>query len=221
MHLKFLIIPSLIICQAAAAQNGSASLTLTQANTTTPAPASTTTPLPATVTAVSSPVPEAAPAVEPPGSSPATLLDYKSVYEAATIEEEVKMAAERFNLTPAQQEVWHAAALDRRQSEQFARDKLNAKGGNLEKESVYRGLRSSQNTFHETIIGYLTPTQKQAFESDRLVLQEKQKRLAKMPPAPPAPTVTVAPVDSSAVKDSGKTKGKSKKSKKKARPVKQ
>jgi hypothetical protein len=146
-------------------------------------------------------------------------MDYKSVYEAATIEEEVKMAAERFNLTPSQQDVWLSAAVDRREAERQAREKLDSKAANYEKDPVYRGLRSSQNTFYETIIGYLTPAQKQAMETDRAILQEKQKRLAKLPPPPPStPTVTIAPVDSTAIKEAEKSKGTGKKSKKKRKP---
>jgi hypothetical protein len=138
------------------------------------------------------------------------------VYDAPTVEEEVKMAAERFSLTPAQQDAWLAAAVERRETEKPAREKLDSKSSSYEKEGAYRGLRSSQNMFYETIIGYLSPAQKQAFETDRLILNEKQKKLAKLPPPPPpAPTVTVAPVDSAAIKKEEKAKGKKSKKKKK------
>lgn len=146
-------------------------------------------------------------------------IDYQSVYEASTLAEEVKMAAERFNLTPAQQEVWSGAAVDRRAVERSAREKLaDPKIQNYEKDGVYRGMRLAQNNFHETVTGYLSPVQKQAMETDRLILQEKQKRLAKIPPPPP-PTVTVTPIDSTAIKEEmkakekGKGKGKSRKKK--------
>jgi hypothetical protein len=147
-------------------------------------------------------------------------MDYKSVYEAATIEEELQMATERFNLTPAQKDVWLSAAEDRRETEKQARAKFEKNISGYEKEGVYMGLRSAQNTFHEIIIGHLTPVQKEALEADRLVLQEKQKKIAKLPPPPPpAPVVTVAPVDSSAIKASEKDKGAAKKSKRKKKPA--
>jgi hypothetical protein len=143
-------------------------------------------------------------------------LDYKSVYEAESLEEEVKMATERFKLSPAQKEIWEQAAIDRRLVEKQASEKLDANKSSYEKEPVYRGLRTAQNTFHATIVGHLTPAQKQAFETDRLILQEKQQRLAKLPP-PPAPiaTVTVVPIDSVAIKEKEKTKSKSKAKKRK------
>jgi hypothetical protein len=148
-------------------------------------------------------------------------MDYKSVYDTPTVEEEVKMAAERFNLTPSQQEVWLTAATERRETEVPARGKIDSKAANYEKESAYRGLRSAQNTFYETITGYLSPAQKQALETDRMIVQEKQKRLAKLapPPPPPASTVTVPPVDSIAIKQAEKEKKTSKKSKKKKQPI--
>lgn len=99
-------------------------------------------------------------------------LDYKSVYEAESLEEEVKMATERFKLSPAQKEIWEQAAIDRRLVEKQASEKLDANKSSYEKEPVYRGLRTAQNTFHATIVGHLTPAQKQAFETDRLILQE-------------------------------------------------
>jgi 1,2-phenylacetyl-CoA epoxidase PaaB subunit len=215
MRFKFLIIPTALIVQVAAAQNP-APLTPAQGTVTTPPAVASSTP-------VMPPVPETPPAS--PTSTQTTYLDYKSVYEAATVEEEVKMATERFGLTPAQQDMWLVAATDRRAVETPAREKLDSKASSYEKDGVYRGLRTSQNTFYETIIGYLTPAQKQAFETDRLVLEEKRKRVAKLPPPPPppAPTVTVAPVDSSAIKETEKAKGKeaAKKSKKKKKPVNQ
>jgi hypothetical protein len=213
MRFKFLIIPSLLIVHTAGAQNGSASLTAAQANVTM-----------AVAPASSASVPPAESPPSPAGteSSQVAILDYKSVYEAPTLEEEVKMATERFSLTPAQQEAWAAAATDRRAAEKQSREKLESKTGNYERDGAYRGLRASHNTFHDVISGYLTPTQKQALENDRVVLEEKRKRLAKLPPPPPpAPTVTVAPVDSAAIKESTKGKGAAKKSKKKKKPVQQ
>ena len=196
------------------AQNGSAALT--------PVPTATTPAAAASSTPVVPPADPAAPApvsAESSGNMNATLImDYKSVYETATVEEEVKMAAERFSLTPEQQDIWLTAATDRRLAEKQVSDKLaNSKEGDYDKNGVYRGLRTSHNTFHETITGYLSPTQKQALERDRLILNEKQKRMAKLPPPPPpAPTVTVAPVDSAAIKEPETGKKKSKKKKKKA-----
>jgi hypothetical protein len=143
-------------------------------------------------------------------------VDYKSVYDSPTVEEEVKMAADRFNLTKSQQDVWLSAASDRRLVENQVRGKLESNAPLYEKDPAYRGLRSAQNTFYETIIGYLSPAQKQSLETDRAILQEKQKRLAKLPPAAPTPTVTVAPVDSATIKPVEKSKSKSKKTKKKA-----
>jgi hypothetical protein len=206
MRFKLLIIPVMMI-QVANAQNGSASVTTSQATLTAPVTPASSTPVA---------LPEASPVQASNSSTPSNILDYKSVYEAETIEEEVKMAGERFELNPSQQAVWLEAAADRRRSEKFAREKLDSKDPNLEKEGIYRGLRSAQNTFYETITGYLSPTQKQAFETDRLILNEKQKKLAKMPPAPPTPTITVAPVDSSAIKAETKKSKKGKKSKKKS-----
>jgi len=142
--------------------------------------------------------------------------DYKSVFEAPTVEDEVKMATERFSLTNDQQEMWLVAATDCRQAEKQAYDKLGSKSQDYQKASVYSGLRSSLTTFHETVVGHLSPSQKQALESDRLILEEKRQRLAKLPPPPPpAPTVTAAPVDSSAIKQAEKDKKTGKKSKKK------
>jgi 1,2-phenylacetyl-CoA epoxidase PaaB subunit len=208
MRFKFLIIPSVLIFQVAGAQNSSESVTSSQATVTTPAAAASSTPV---MPPVSSPLPASS------ESTQTSIMDYKSVYETATVEDEVKMAAERFALTPSQQDIWLAAATDRRAAEKQAREKLDSKAANYEKDGVYRGLRSTHNTFYETIIGYLTPAQKQALETDRLIMQEKQKRLAKLPPPPPpAPTVTVAPVDSAAIKQADKSKKKSKKSKKKS-----
>jgi hypothetical protein len=222
MHIKFLVIPAVLLCQATIAQTGTSSLTLTQATPTTPAAAPATTPPGDSNATPSAPAP--VPAVGSISSEEAaaegrvSYLDYKSVYEASTVEEEVKMAAERFALTPSQQEVWLTAATDRRVAEKVAREKLDSKTANYERDGVYRGLRNSHNTFHEIITGYLTPNQKQAMELDRQILQEKQQRMAKLPPPPPpAPTVTVAPVDSSAIKETEKSKtGKKSKKKKKA-----
>ena len=209
MRLKFLIIPAALIVQVAGAQNGPATLTNTQvAVTATPTVSLTE----ATATAsATSPVSE---------SEPIAIMDYKSVYEAVTLEEEVQMAAERFHLTPSQQQVWQTAATDRRESEKRVREKLDSKDADYSRDAVYRELRTSHNTFYEAIVGYLNPSQKQALEFDRAVLAEKQKRLAKLPPPPPpAPTVTVAPVDSAAIKEAEKIKTPAKKSKKKKKPA--
>ena len=146
-------------------------------------------------------------------------MDYKSVYEAATLEEEVQLATKRFDLTKSQQDVWSVAAFDRRLIEKQVYEKIDSKDPNYSKDASYRGLRTAQNTFYETITGYLKPAQKQALEVDRAIMHEKQSRLAKIPP-PPAPTVTVAPVDSTLIKeqilkDAERIKAEQKKSKKK------
>ena len=217
MRFRFLIIPSVLVLQVAEAQNGSASLTANQGTTTSQISTPVSTPASPSVSAVA-PVSPADPATP---ASPATtqtlIMDYKSVFEAATVEEEVKMAAERFNLSPSQQDIWLTAATDRRIAEKTARAKLDSKDQNLMKEPVYRGLRTSLNTFHETIVGYLTPTQKQALETDRLIQEEKRQRMAKLPPPPPTPTVV--PVDSSAIKAAEIKESKGKKSKKKKKPA--
>ena len=149
-------------------------------------------------------------------SEKTTYLDYKSVYAAATLEEEVKMATERFRLSPDQQELWLSEATDRRIVEKQAQEKIEKKSSSFELEPVYRGLRMSQNNFYNIIISHMNPAQKQAFETDRLVLQEKQQRLAKLPPTPPpAPTVTLIPVDSAAIKANQEVKMKEKVKKKK------
>jgi hypothetical protein len=216
MRLHLLLIPSAFIFNFAVAQNGSASLSTAQATVTAPvSPASSTPVVPATP---ETPAPVSIPAAEEERTA---IIDYKSVYEATTVEEEVKLAAERFGLSASQQDMWLQAATDRRLTEKQVREKLDSKA-DFDRDGVYRGLRASQNTFHETIMGYLNPTQKQSFETDRLILQEKQKRLAKMPPPPPpAPTVTVPAVDSAAIKASEEPKAKGKKSKKKKKAVSQ
>jgi hypothetical protein len=146
-------------------------------------------------------------------------MDYKSVYETATLEEEVEMATGRFHLTPSQQDVWKVAATERRITEKQVYEKLESKDTDYSRDAMYKALRTSHNTFYEAIIGYLNPNQKQAIEFDRTVIAEKQKRLAKLPPPPPpAPTVTVAPVDSAALKESEKVKA-GKKTKKKKKPA--
>lgn len=207
MRSKLLLLPAVFMLQFASAQTGTSSVTLSQETAPSPGPAASSTPvIPANPT----------PAPESPVTDQVAIMDYKSVFETATVEEEVKMATERFNLTAAQQDVWLSAAKDRRETEKQAREKLNAATSNYEKDPVYRGLKSSQNTFHETIVGYLSPAQKQSLEADRLILLEKQKRLAKLPPPPPpAPTVTIAPTDSTAIKEVESEKMKDKKSKKK------
>ena len=211
MRFKFLSISTVLLFQVAGAQTGTTSATMSPAGTLTPVSAAASGP---TNTS------EASGSANASSSDQIAIIDYKSVYEAPTVEEEVKMAAERFSLTQSQQEVWHNAALDRRQAEKVVQDKFDAKASNYEKDGAYRGLRTSHNTFYEIITGYLTPVQKQRMESDRLILQEKQNRLAKLPPPPPpAPTVTVATIDSTAIKEAEKAKskgkGKGKKSKKK------
>jgi hypothetical protein len=205
MRYRFFIIPAALIFQVAGAQNSIASFPASQGTaTTTPATSS------ATVTPVSSTPSSISESTQTP------IMDYKSVYEAATLEEEVQMATERFHLTQAQQEIWQSAATDRRIIEKQVYAKLDSKDTDYSKDAVYRALRTSHNNFYEAIVGYLNPNQKQALEFDRAVIQEKHKRLAKLPPPPPpAPTVTVAPVDSAAIKQSEKAKATGKKSKKK------
>jgi hypothetical protein len=214
MQFKHLIIPAVLLFQAAGAQNGGAGITSSPATAITPAAAAASTPAPgATVTTESQPVTTPSPA-SPEGRT--SYLDYKSIYETPTVEEEVKMATERFSLSPDQQDMWLKAATERRQGEAQARGILESKTATYEKDGAYRGLRTAQNTFHETVTGYLKPAQKQALETDRLIMQEKHRREAQLPPPPPpAPTITVAPVDSAAIKESEKGKGKSKKAKKK------
>jgi hypothetical protein len=203
MRSKFFIIPAALIFQVAGAQNGPAPLTVSQTTL-------------ATVSVVP-PAPVAVASTNPSSSGLGeSIMDYKSVYEAATVEEEVELAAQRFNLTKSQQDIWFTSAIDRRQGEKQAYDKLNSKAMDVSRDAVYMGLRRSQNTFYETIIGYLTPAQKQALELDRTIRNEKQRRIAKLPPPPPpAPTVTVAPVDSAAIKEQEKLKAAEKKPKKK------
>jgi hypothetical protein len=210
-HMRLLIIPAALMFQLVSAQNGTMSLTSSQQTEAKPVqePSSPAVTMPAQTDSPSS-----------ADAPPTAILDYKSVYEAATIEEEVKMAAERFSLSPSQQDVWLTAATDRRAAEKQSQDMLGSKAANYDKEGAYRGLRTAHNTFHQSIVGFLSPAQKQAFERDRLILQEKQQRLAKLPPPPPpAPTVTVAPVDSSAIKETDEKKSKGKKSKKKKKAV--
>jgi len=206
MRSIFFIIPAALIFKMAGAQNGPAPLTVSQgtfaAITVTPsAPVTLTDPI--TTNEIGE----------------TTYLDYKSVYEAASLEEEVQMAAERFKLTKSQQDVWMGAAEDRRKTEKDVYEKLNLKDPNISKDGLYRALRNSHNTFSDQIVGYLTPAQKQALEWDRAILHEKQQRLAKLAP-PPAPTVTPLPVDSTLIKeqilkDAEKIKAEQKKSKSK------
>jgi hypothetical protein len=186
MRIKFFIIPAALIFQVAGAQNGPAPLTVSQGT------------LASITVTPSTPVTLNDPATSTEEGD--TYINYKSVYEAATLEEEVQMAAERFNLTKSQQDVWMTAAVDRRKTEKEVYEKLSSKDVDYSKDAVYRGLRMSHNTFHEIVVGHLNPAQKQALEEDRAILHEKQRRLAKLSP-PPAPTVTVAPVDSAAIKE--------------------
>ena len=184
MKLNFFIIPAALMFQYAGAQNGPLTVsqgTLAAISVTPSAPVTITDPIPVTDTGD-------------------TYLNYKSVYEAATLEEEVKMAAERFSLTKSQQDVWMTAAEDRRKTEKDVYEKLNAKDPNISKDGLYRSLRNSHNVFSEQIIGYLSPAQKQSMEWDRAILNEKQKRVAKIAPPPPPP-VEVAPVDSTLIKE--------------------
>lgn len=229
MKFKLLMIPAALIFQVAGAQNEPialaspqktlAEISVSPSNSVTP---TTSVTLTNSVDAV--PAVDAMPAVYTPNG--VNIMEYKSVYEAATLEEEVQLATERFNLSQSQQEIWTEAAYDRRLSEKLAYPKLESKTTDYSysKDAVYRGLRTSHNTFYETIIGYLSPGQKQAIEADRAILHEKQRRLAKIPPPPP-PTVTVAPVDSTALKEqilkeAEKIKAEEKKSKKKKKQLK-
>ncbi|MGZ3882719.1 MAG: hypothetical protein ACXVPQ_07730 [Bacteroidia bacterium] len=207
MRFKFLIIPSVLIVQAAVAQTHSSYLATGEGT-------------PTTTVEAAAPVADQAHTLTSSVPGETAIMDYKSVYESATTEEEVKMATDRFNLTKSQQEIWLTAAADRREAEKKAREQLESKDPNYSRDAVYKGLKSSQNTFYETIIGYLSPTQKQALETDREILEEKRKRVAKLPPPPPpAPTVTVAPVDSTAIKAAEKAKIQNKKTRKKKKTV--
>jgi hypothetical protein len=213
MRSIFFILPATLIIQLAGAQNGPSALTVSQG---TLASITVTPSAPASLTDAPS-LPLA------PEGDNVNIMDYKSVYEAATLEEEVQSAAERFKLTKSQQDVWTEAAFDRRQAEKIARERLDSKTTDYSKDAVYRGLRTAQNSFYEIITGYLSPAQKQAMEDDRTILHEKQRRLAKIAPPVVAPTVTVAPVDSTAIKEqilkeAEKIKAAEKKSKKKRKP---
>jgi hypothetical protein len=210
MNLKFFMIPAALIFQVAGAQNSPSALTASEG---TLAAITVTPSAPVTLT---DPTPSSDLSLE--GEK---IMDYKSVYEASTLEEEVQMAAKRFNLTKSQQDVWSVAAFDRRLVEKQVYEKLDSKDINYSKDASYRGLRTAQNTFYETIIGYLNPSQKQAVAFDSEIIHEKQSRLAKIP-SPPPPTVTVAPVDSTLIKeqilkDAEKIKAEQKKAKKKKR----
>lgn len=208
MKFKFLIIPSLFVVQCALAQNGTPTVSPSQGTaTTTPAVSS-----PTTVTLIDQSSSQGTVAY-----TEGTIMDYKSVYEAATLEEEVKMATERFSLTKTQQDLWSTIAVDRRGVEKRTKELLESKDPNLSKDNVYKGLRNAQNTFYEKITGHLSPTQKSAMETDRTIMEEKRKRIAKLPP--PTPTVTVMPVDSAAIKAEEKAKAPAKKSKKKKKAV--
>jgi hypothetical protein len=206
MRSIFFIIPAALMFQVAGAQNGTSQLAASQGNL---AAVTVTASTPVTLT-------DATPSTN---SGETSYLDYKSVYEAATLEEEVQMATERFNLTKSQQDVWMLAAVDRRKTEKDVYEKLNLKDPAISKDGLYRSLRTAHNTFSEQITGYLNPAQKQSLDWDRAILHEKQQRLAKLAP-PPVPTVTVAPVDSTVIKEqilkeAEKIKAAEKKSKKK------
>lgn len=202
MRFIFFIISATMVFQVAEAQNGPATIAVSEGTFVTVTPSASI-----SVNAANS---TTAPDLSSSGEN---IMDYKSVYEAATLEEEVQMAAQRFNLNKSQQEVWLTAAVDRRQTEKQAYEKLNSKGLEYSKDAVYLGLRMAQNTFYETITGYLNPDQKQALELDRTIRAEKQKRIAKLPPV--APVVIVSPVDSVAIKEAEKLKATEKKSTKK------
>ena len=204
MNYKFFILPAALIFQVAGAQSGPSVLPVAQT----------------TLAEISvSPTPSVTLNDPTASTSEGTLImDYKSVYDVATLEEEVQKATERFSLTKSQQDVWSVAAYDRRAVEKQAYEKLNSNATDYSKAAVYSGLRSAHNTFYETITGYLTPAQKQAMVLDREIMAEKQKRLAKIPPPPP--TVTVAPVDSTLIKQEMKIKEADlKKAKKKKKKV--
>jgi hypothetical protein len=207
MRSKLLIIPAVLIFKIAGAQSGPA-LAVSQST------------FPAVTVSPSSPVAATDPTVSSaPNPEGEKYIDYKSVYEAATLEDEVQLAAERFGLTKSQQDVWADAATDRRLTEKQFREKFDSKAVNSSKEAMYKGLRSAQSTFYETVIGYLSPAQKARVEFEREVVNERERRLAKIPPPPPPPpTVTVAPIDSTAIKAEEKAKAAAeKKSKKKKR----
>jgi hypothetical protein len=208
MRVRFLIIQSVLMFRVAVAQNGPSPLTVGQSTITAAGSGASVSPVTSTEpSAISS-------------SGETTYIDYKSVYEAATIEEEVKMAAERFNLTKAQQDTWLSIAGTRREAEKNARKQLETKADNYERGPVYQGLRAAQTEFYQIIIGYLTPAQKNALEVDRLIMEEKRKQVAKLsPPTPVTPTVNVIPVDSAAIKAAEKEKATEKKSKKKKKTV--
>lgn len=142
-------------------------------------------------------------------------MDYKNVYEAETLEEEVQLATERFNLNTTQQEVWATAAVNRRLVEKQTRAKLESKDTDYSRHDAYKGLKMAHSEFCETITGYFNPTQKQAMEKDRIILEEKRKMIVKLPPPVIAPTITVAPIDSAAIYESEKIKKAKQRSKKK------
>lgn len=205
MRSLFFIFPAALIFQLAGAQNnGQVPLTISQGSF-------------AAITVTASTEGALTDPISTPGSGD-EYLDYKSVYEAATLEEEVQMAGERFNLTKSQQDVWMTAAVDRRAAEKQAYEKLNSSATDYNKDAVYKGLRYAHITFSEKIIGYLDPAQKHAIEVDRAILHEKQLRVAKLAPPPPPPVA--APVDSTLIKEqilkeAEKIKAAEKKSKKK------
>ncbi|MDF2449570.1 MAG: hypothetical protein K0R26_2074 [Bacteroidota bacterium] len=202
MRSLFITIPAALIIHVAHAQNGPAPITVNTSTVVTVSPSYTQ------------------PVVAADPTAGERIMDFKSVYEAATLEEEVQTATERFLLSKSQQEVWYTAAFDRRIAEKQIYDKLSANTPDYSKEGGYKALRMAQNAFYETIIGYLTPAQKQSLEMDRVIRTEKQRRLALLPPPPPpAPTVTVAPVDSTSIKEAEKLKAPAKKSKKKKKPA--
>jgi hypothetical protein len=213
MRFSFLVIPSVILMQVASAQNEAAAPATGQATmiTTPVTPASST------------PVVNSG-STDSQATSTSTLtriVDYKSMFETATVEEEVKMATERLSLSTDQQDLWLRAATDRRRAEKQAYDKLDSKSQDYQKNSVYGGLRTAQNLFHESIIGHLSPSQKSMLERDRLIQAEKQQIIANTPPPPPTPSVAPVQVDSAAIKETEKSKTAGKKGKKKKKTVSQ
>jgi hypothetical protein len=191
MRSLFFIIPAAFVFNTARAQDPMPATISQPASKTTPVGSSTT------LTPVSTGSASSTTSTE---YTQISIMDYKSVYEAATLEEEVQMATERFNLSKSQQEVWATAAVDRREKEKQTRVALESKNNDYSKNDIYKGLRSAQTEFYETITGFFDPTQKRALERDRLILEEKRKMIAKLPPPVIAPTVTVAPIDSTAIK---------------------
>lgn len=218
---------SVFLSLSALAQNNQAS-TRSQQGTVTAAPESSSSNSPTTAVQTTATINEQPSSAipPPPGYTNTLIIDYKSVYETPTAEEEVLAATERFTLTPDQQDIWLLAAKDRREGERQFKEKADSKTASYEMDGAYRGYRTSQNTFYETIIGHLSPSQRSSFERDRLIIEERDKRLARWPMERPAAsstvqttTVTVVPTtfgqDSATVKPNQKDKPANKKATKK------